>query len=42
MTMVILIEKISEALDRGHCVIGVCLDLSKAFDTIGHKILLQK
>ena len=40
--MVILIEKISEALDRGDCVIGVFLDFSKAFDTVDHKILLQK
>ena len=42
MAMVILIEKISEALDRGDCVIGVFLDFSKAFDTVDHKILLQK
>ena len=42
MAMVILIEKISEALDRGDCVIGVFLDFSKAFDTADHKILLQK
>ena len=40
--MVILIEKISEALDRGNCVIGVFIDFSKAFDTVDHKILLQK
>ena len=42
MAMVILIDKISEALDRGGCVIGVFLDFSKAFDTVDHKILLQK
>ena len=42
MAMVILIEKISEALDRGDCVIGVFLDFSKAFDTVDHKIRLQK
>ena len=34
MAMVILIEKISEALHRGDCVIGVFLDFSKAFDTV--------
>ena len=42
MAMVMLVEKISEALDRGECVIGVILDFSKAFDTVDHKILLQK
>ena len=39
MAMVILIEKISEALDRGDCVIGIFSDFSKAFDTVDHKIL---
>ena len=42
MAMVILIEKISEALDRGDCVIGVFWYFSKAFDTVDHKMLLQK
>ena len=42
MTMVILIEKVSEALDRGDCVIGVFLDFSKAYDIVDHKILLPK
>ena len=42
MAMVMLIDKISDALDRGDCVIGVFLDFSKAFDTVDHKILLQK
>ena len=41
MAMVMLVDKISEALDRGECVIGVFLDFSKAFDTVDHKILLQ-
>ena len=41
MAMVILIEKISEALDRGDCVICVLLNIFKAFDTVDHKILLQ-
>ena len=42
MAMVILIEKISEALNREVYVIGVSLDFSKAIDTVDHKILLQK
>ena len=41
MAMVMLVDKISEALDRGECVIGMFLDFSKAFDTVDHKILLQ-
>ena len=42
MALIILLDKISEALDRGEYVIGVFLDFSKAFDTVDHTILLQK
>ena len=42
MAMVMLIEKVTEALDRGECVIGLFLDFSKAFDTVDQKVLLQK
>ena len=35
-------DHISEALDRGECVIGVFLDFSKAFDTVDHSILKMK
>ena len=42
MAMIILIEKIKEALDRGDCINGVFLEFSKAFDTNDHQILLQK
>ena len=38
----ILIDKLIESLDRGEYVIGIFLVFSKAFDTVDHKILLQK
>ena len=42
MALIYLIDKITEALDNGDCVIGIFLDFSKAFDTVDHNILLQK
>ena len=42
MALTVLLDKISEALERGECVIGAFLDFSKAFDAVDHSILLKK
>jgi hypothetical protein len=42
MTMLILKDKVSNALERGEHVIGIFLDFSKAFDTVNHNILFDK
>ena len=42
MALVTLIDKVTEALDKGECIIGVFRDFFKAFDTVDHDILLQK
>ena len=42
MALIVLIDKISEALEKGDCVVGIFLDFSKVFDTVDHTILLQK
>lgn len=42
MALIILIDKIMNALQNGDHVIGVFLDFSKAFDTVNHDILMQK
>ena len=40
--IIALVERINRALNSGKITIGVTLDLSKAFDTIQHPILLKK
>ena len=40
--MITLIDKIPQALDEGNYVLGIFLDLSKAFDTVTHSILCKK
>ena len=42
MAIVNLIEKISCALDSKKASVALFIDLSKAFDTIDHNILLKK
>ena len=39
--IITLVNKIISCLDNGDLVIGVFLDLKKAFDTVDHKILLK-
>ena len=42
MALLLLQEKLSNALDNGEYAIGLFLDLSKAFDTINQNILSSK
>ena len=40
--IITLVDRITSSLDSGDLVIGVFLDLKKAFDTIDHQILIKK
>ena len=42
MALLQLLDKVTNELDNHHYSIGVFLDLSKAFDTIDHGILIGK
>ena len=41
-TLISITEEIRKSLDQGHFSCGVFIDLQKAFDTVDHKILLDK
>ena len=40
--IITLVDKVFRALDTGKFIVGVFLDLKKAFDTVDHTILLKK
>ena len=42
MALMVLIDKITKALENGEFIIGVFLDFTKAFDTVNHEILSDK
>ena len=42
MVIAQLVDKVTNAVEKDETTIGIFLDLSKAFDTIDHKILLHK
>ena len=42
MAFMVLIDKLTRALDDGKFVAGILFDFSKAFDTVDHDILLNK
>ena len=42
MALIKLVNDITEELDKGTCSVGIFIDLSKAFNTVDHKLLHRK
>ena len=42
LALIYLVDKLCQALSNGDYIIGVCIDLTKAFDTVNHEILFDK
>jgi retron-type reverse transcriptase len=42
LAIIELTNKLTKVIDNGEFIIGIFLDLSKAFDTINHRNLIQK
>ena len=42
LALVILVDRISKALENWNLVLGLFLDFSKALDTVNHSILFEK
>ena len=42
MALIELIDSLSHSIDNNEYTIGIFVDLSKAFDTVDHKILISK
>ena len=41
LALIVLVDQIMSALERGDTALGVFLDFSKAFDTVDHDILCK-
>lgn len=42
MALIVLLENLLNALEKGESAVGIFLDFQKAFDTVNHEILLEK